>query len=249
MSIGNVLNKVNADGLPVIITDTVTGLQLVLAGKDLPEQGIKVPEKLRYNKKYMPGSSVPVIHVMGEDQQPVEFTGRFFDVGAFSLNTQLRFTDELTTPLLGGPRNQIDTLRSIFYAQNVCTVEWGQTLVLRGLIVEIVPTEIRQNVIEYKFVLEPSGPRAGRKTPLPDPTQRKLGLILAGAAVVASQLLDVLQIVEAAGVFFNSNAADDAPGDLPLDLTNSPFYDELFDEQQDRPFEPPTIPTGPSGLV
>lgn len=244
MSIANIFSKTNADGLPVVITDTRTGQQLVLAGKDLPEQGIKIPEKLRYKKKYYPGSDEPVFHVLGAEIEPVEFTGRFWDTGAFSLNTGAVFSDQPGGPLLGGPRNQMDTLLALFRAQNICTVEWGQTIVLRGLLVEAEPTEIRQNVIAYRFVIDPSSPRQGRQTPLPDPTQRQLSRVLDGAAIVAGQLLNVLQILGAANVFFNTNAADNSPGDLPLDLTNSPYYDELFDEQPTVPLTRP-----PAGLI
>lgn len=224
--ITKILRPENADRLPVVITLIDSDLEIVLYGKDLPNAGVDQESKLRYSKRYYPGQSTATLHIMGEEQEPMSFDGRFYDRRDFKLASPSELVGNLTNPLVGGPRDKANALQGAFSRQNRVRVQWGQNIDFVGVISRLKLTNFRHNVIGYSFTVDPLGPFIEDVKIRGVFDQRTLGMLMDQVDLAAGQLLDMTyRSLMIARRFVIAGSQDDAPGDLPEPLVQGAFFD------------------------
>lgn len=227
-SVLKVLRPTNADGMPVIITALDSGSQLILSGRDLPNKGVELVSKLRYEKTYYPGVNEATFHVLGQEQDPIVLNGRFYDRSDFSIVTQP--TASLGNPFVGGPRLKAVFLQELFDNSELVRLQWGSNIDVEGYITEINLENIRHNIIGYSITIDPLRPFSP-STRIPANSilgvdQQAIGLAIDRGVELAKQVLDAAGGVSYLHRRFSSRSPgpDDA-GQLPDTVTNTPFFD------------------------
>jgi hypothetical protein len=211
----------------VVISPVSGGDDLVLFGKDLPNEAVTVESRLRYEKIYYPGQSEATVHIMGQQQEPISLTGRFYDRNDFQVAVIPALAD-VTNPLVGGPRLKAIFLQGLFDSQAKMRLQWGQNIDVVGYLSNVRLTNRRHNVIGYEITFDPVAPfdpaQVETAASLFGFDQRTIGSLLDQTSIAARQLYEstykTLYIARAYAT------ADAAGGDLPDDLIIDPFRDE-----------------------
>jgi len=129
-----------ADGQPIIIRELEgQRREVVLAGTDLPEQGLEVGGALRTVRTHYPGSRRASTQVLGTEESDLELQGLFRDDWA---------------GFAGWALAQMGALRALYTGQRYCELAWGETLVRRGYVKRAVFVLHREAVVGYRLVFE-----------------------------------------------------------------------------------------------
>lgn len=176
-----------ADGLPVVIVELAPPARTVeLAGRDRPEQGVKVGSVQRTTQTYYPGTSQASVQVMGTREEPIVLRGWFQD--AFAV-------------LVGGgtPGDRIALLRAIQQGGAQCRLIWGDAIVRVGRVARVEADYRQAGRIRYEITFEvdqPSEAPALRPAILGAGVQAALKAALAAASSAAKLAVSTARVVK-----------------------------------------------------
>lgn len=166
MALSRLLRPDSADFQPVILTQVGVPDPIVveLRGRNAPKKGVVVEDRLRYKKVYYPGNDEATFHILGTQQEPIVFEGRFADPSDLLVSSpdvaKAQGLQGLLVgrELVGASRARSEVLRQVLHGLGLVRVEWGSAIVVEGLLTSVKIVNHSHQQVDYTFTIDPSGP-------------------------------------------------------------------------------------------